>query len=256
LCYAEDGDHIAGCLTIAEERCSDGLAALTERAYRDILRFQRESNYQHIWRMWNFVSDINTGIGDTERYRQFCLGRAQAFAAFSTDPLTSGFPAASAVGKRDSPRTLQVCWIASRHRASVVENPRQVSAFDYPRQYGPASPSFSRATVSPERLLLVSGTASIVGHESKHQGDLAAQIDETFRNLDALASDATDKRLIDALPFGRTTLVKAYLKDAGAASWVKDEIKRRLGPDGSPMILAADICRSELLIEIELVHQG
>src|SRR3546814_8116900 len=49
-------------------------------------------------------------------------------------------------------------------------------------------PSFSRATLigdGANARLLVSGTASVVGHESLHAGDLTAQLDETMANLDA-----------------------------------------------------------------------
>ena len=46
-----------------------------------------------------------------------------------------------------------------------VENPRQVSAYRYPREYGPQSPTFARALLppSPRVPLLLSGTASIDG---------------------------------------------------------------------------------------------
>lgn len=253
--YAEDGRHCAGWLSIEEEAVGS-LADATEAAYRSLLRFQADSPYRHVWRMWNYVADINAGEGDEERYRQFCLGRARAFAAETADAPAIGYPAASAVGKRDSARTLEVCWIASRSPGITVENPRQVSAYAYPREYGPASPSFSRATVTPHRLLLVSGTASIVGHASMHAGNLAAQIEETFRNIDALAERSIAERLIRPSPLNRDSIVKAYLRDASEAAGVVRAIRRRLGPAVPVLLLAADICRSDLLIEIEVVHQG
>lgn len=253
--YAEDGEHCAGWLSIEEDAVGN-LADATQAAYGGLLRFQAESPYLHVWRMWNYVADINAGEGDEERYRQFCLGRARAFAAAMTDAPAIGYPAASAVGKRGSARTLEVCWIASRSLGITVENPRQVSAFDYPREYGPASPSFSRATVTSDRLLLVSGTASIVGHVSMHAGNLAAQIDETFRNIDALVERSTAERLIKPAPLDGDTIVKAYLRDASVAASVAQELRRRLGPSVPVLLLAADICRSDLLIEIEVAHQG
>jgi chorismate lyase/3-hydroxybenzoate synthase len=253
--YAEDGEHCAGWLSI-EEGAAGNLADATQAAYRSLLRFQAESPYLHVWRMWNYVADINAGEGDEERYRQFCLGRARAFAAEIADAPAISYPAASAVGKRNSARTLEVCWIASRSPGVTVENPRQVSAYAYPREYGPASPSFSRATVTADRLLLVSGTASIVGHVSMHAGNLAAQIDETFRNIDALVERSTAERLIKPAPLDSDTIVKAYLRHASDAASVAQELRRRLGPAVPVLLLAADICRSDLLIEIEVAHQG
>jgi chorismate lyase/3-hydroxybenzoate synthase len=253
--YAEDGEYCAGWLSI-EENAAGNLADATEAAYRSLLRFQAESPYRNVWRMWNYVADINAGEGDEERYRQFCLGRMRAFAEEMADSPTIGYPASSAVGKRDSARTLEVCWIASRSPGVTVENPRQVSAYAYPREYGPASPSFSRATVTSDRLLLVSGTASIVGHASMHAGNVAAQIDETFRNIDALVERSTAERLIRPAPLGRDSIVKAYLRDASEAASVARELRRWLSPSVPVLLLAADICRSDLLIEIEVAHQG
>ena len=253
--YAEDGAHCAGWLSIEEEAVGN-LADATQAAYRSLLRFQAESPYRHVWRMWNYVADINAGEGDEERYRQFCLGRARAFAAEMADAQAIGYPAASAVGKRGSARTLEVCWIASRSPGITVENPRQVSAFEYPREYGPASPTFSRATVTSDRLLLVSGTASIVGHVSMHAGNLAAQIDETFRNIDALVERSTAERLIKPTPLDQHSIVKVYLRDASDAASVTQELRRRLGPSVPMLLLEADVCRSDLLIEIEVAHQG
>ncbi|MBK7904489.1 MAG: hypothetical protein IPJ97_17360 [Proteobacteria bacterium] len=64
-----------------------------------MLRFQAQSPYRHVWRIWNFITDINEGEGDEERYKHFCLGRARAFAAVHARAPDIGYPAASAVGK-------------------------------------------------------------------------------------------------------------------------------------------------------------
>ena len=253
--FAEDGEHCAVWLSIEEDAVGN-LVDTAQAAYRSLLRFQAESPYRHVWRIWNYLADINGGEGDSERYRQFCVGRARAFAEEVVDSPAICYPAASTVGKRRSSRTLEVCSIASRSPGITVENPRQVSAFEYPREYGPASPSFSRATVTSDRLLLVSGTASIVGHASLHAGNLKAQIDETFRNIDALVEHSTAERLIKPTRLDKDTVVKAYLRDASEADRVMEELRRRLGASVPVLVLAADICRSDLLIEIEVAHQG
>ena len=52
---------------------------------------------------------------------------------------------------------------------------------------------FARAALVPNgrgAQLLVSGTASIVGHESLHLGDPEAQLEETARNFEALVESA------------------------------------------------------------------
>ena len=78
--YVEDGDIFAGWIDL-EEVGFDGLDEATEAAYLGLLQFHATTPYRHVWRIWNFVAGINEGQGDDERYRQFCLGRARAFAA-------------------------------------------------------------------------------------------------------------------------------------------------------------------------------
>jgi len=253
--HVEDGRCLAGWLELDERRVG-GLVAATEAAYRGLLRFQAQSPYRHVWRIWNFITDINEGRGDEERYKLFCLGRARAFAAMHATSPDVGYPAASTVGKQRGARTLQVCWLAGRDACTTLENPRQLSAYDYPRQYGPAAPSFSRAALTPDPLLLVSGTASIVGHASVHVGDVAAQLEETLANLDNLLRHARARTGFGSAELGPASLVKVYLRRATDAAAVETRLRERLGPEVPFLILAADICRSELLLEIEVVQRG
>jgi chorismate lyase/3-hydroxybenzoate synthase len=251
----ENGDVFAGWMSLDESRFG-GLPEATEAAYLALLRLHAESPYRHLWRTWNFLAEINEGQGDEERYRQFCLGRARAFAAAQDHPSTTTYPAASAVGKKGGPHSLEVCWIAGREAGSTVENPRQVSAYDYPRQYGPAAPKFSRAMVVPGPVHLISGTASIVGHASLHEQDLDAQMRETLTNLDALLTRAQPDGQPQPARLDRNSLVKAYVRHRGDAAAVEHSLRQRLGDAVPILILAADICRSELLVEIEVAYHG
>ena len=253
--YAEDGDHFAGWISLDEGRF-DGLAETTEAAYAGLLALHSESPYQHVWRLWNFVTAINEGEGDAERYRQFCLGRARAFAASRVGIPANGYPAASAIGKQHGPRSLQVCWFAGREPGSAVENPRQFSAYHYPRQYGPAAPSFSRATVVPGPIVLVSGTASILGHRSMHPGDLESQLRETLSNLDAVLDRVHTVAPAEDARVGQESLIKVYVRYAEDAPHVERGLRQQLGDRIPIMILAGDICRLDLLLEIEVVHGG
>jgi chorismate lyase/3-hydroxybenzoate synthase len=253
--HVDDGRCLAGCIELDERRFG-GLVEASEAAYRGLLRFQAQSPYRHIWRIWNFITDINEGEGDTERYKLFCLGRARAFAAMHATSPDMGYPAASAVGKPRGARTLQVGWLAGRDAGTTLENPRQLSAYDYPRQYGPAAPSFSRATLTPDPLLLISGTASIVGHASVRLGNVAAQLEETLANLENLLRHARARTGFGPAGLGPASLVKVYLRKPTDAAVIESRLRERLGHEVPFLILAADICRSELLLEIEVVQRN
>ena len=142
------------------------LQAASAEAYRRIFRLLDAQGLPHLWRVWNCLSDINAETHGLERYRQFNIGRQDAFLD-SHRGATGNVPAASAIGLAGGP--LSVAFLAGATPALAVENPRQVSAYLYPADYGPRSPTFSRAvraTLSGQAALFVSGTASIVGHLS------------------------------------------------------------------------------------------
>jgi chorismate lyase / 3-hydroxybenzoate synthase len=247
--YAEDGARLMGWLEVDED-AHGGLARATHAAYRALLAFHSASGYRHIWRMWNFIGDINAGPGDEERYRQFSLGRAMAFDATPTWVSGTGYPAATAVGTRDGRRRLLVCWLAGPHPGCPVENPRQVSAYRYPSVHGPAPPSFSRAMITPDGTLLVSGTASIVGHGSRHAGDIDAQLEETLRNLEAVASTSAAPGLARA---SRSPLLTVFLRRPADAARVVHRLREHYPASPGIIVLDAAICRAELLLEIECI---
>lgn len=249
--YAHDGDYLFAVAEL-DEREHSGVCAAAEALYAQINRFQQVSGFPHLLRIWNYLDAINEGNGDAERYRQFCMGRAAGF----VDIGANRFPAASAIGHRHTTHMLQVYWLASRTPGTHVENPRQVSAYRYPRTHGPVSPSFARATLAADGTLLISGTASIVGHLSMHAGDPLAQLDETLRNLAALGAPvlhASDHA--GALPSSNSVLLKAYVRDTAHVDAIAQRVQAAF-PDSPVLYLAADICRRELLLEIEMVRLG
>jgi len=240
--YAHDRQHLFGVVEL-DEREHGGIAGATAVAYGALSDLQRQSAFPHLLRVWNYFDAINEGAGDLERYRQFCVGRTRGVGDFATT-----FPAATAIGHQKTTHQLQVFWLASRTPGIAVENPRQVSAYRYPRMHGPVSPTFARAMIAPDRTLLISGTASIVGHSSMHDDDPIAQLEETLRNLSALHA-LTDTRG----PVARA-LLKLYVRDASQAAALAGHLAARLPAGlhtGEIICLAADICRRELLLEIE-----
>jgi enamine deaminase RidA (YjgF/YER057c/UK114 family) len=118
-----------------------------------------------------------------------------------------------------------------------------VSAYAYPREYGVRSPSFARATLWNETLF-IGGTASIVGHETRHAGNIRAQLAETLVNINAVTR-AAGRTLADLRH------VKLYLRNASDVA-VASELAAVL-PHAKLMVVEADICRRELLLEIEAV---
>jgi chorismate lyase/3-hydroxybenzoate synthase len=255
--WSTDGQLSFGVIEVDEAPFAvggkSGIENAAAHAYARLTAFVRASKTPHLLRIWNYLDAITLGEGDAERYREFCVGRAHGLRHFDVHNL----PAATAIGRCDDARVVQVYWLAARVPGTPVENPRQVSAYRYPRQYGPQQPSFARAMLPPPGSampLLLSGTASVVGHATAHVGELLAQLDETFNNFDALIGAARARQPGLPAHFGPGTRLKVSVRDRHDIATVADALDRRLG-DGVPRVLLhAAICRRELAVEIDGVH--
>lgn len=225
------------------------LAAQTAALYADLIAVS-QAHGRELTRIWNYVPDINgTPAGGLETYQAFCLGRAKAFdGANWSGPL----PAASAVG--GEPGVLAVMFAAAREKPRASENPEQVPAYEYPADYGPRAPSFSRAMrveADGKRWTFISGTAAIKGHLSRAAGDLSGQIECTLDNLRIISVACG---LGEQLAAGRDCErhFKVYLRQAGHLAEAKAVLGESLFREGDRVAwVRADICRAELLIEIE-----
>ncbi len=253
ICYADNGEVLMLSLSVSAESLADPEAAAAD-LYSRLLAFVTARGYPHLLRVWNYLERINQGEADQERYRQFCVGRHRALA--NQPHFEMQLPAASAIGSASG--GLKVHAFAGRQPGLQVENPRQVSAFRYPRSYGARSPSFSRATLTPwadGAQLFASGTASIVGHATAHAGDVIAQLVQTAANLDVLRTHAANSLLPGtAAQFLAPELYTVYLRHAEDLPQVLPVLAERFA-EAPCKVLIGDICRSELLIEVEASYR-
>jgi enamine deaminase RidA (YjgF/YER057c/UK114 family) len=257
LRYRHCDDFLFGATCISESqmpgRGASALAAATLTAYRQIFDLLDRTAHRHLMRIWNYLPDINGQVDGDERYRHFNAARQAAFRQSGRSTVGS-VPAACALGSpTGSP--LSIYFLASRQAPTVLENPRQISAYRYPAQYGTHSPTFSRACLLTDRAgttLFVSGTASIVGHETFHPGNVRAQTRETLANIEALLEEAN--RLAGCARYGFETLaLKAYVRRREDLIAVAQTIEATLSAPIPVLYVQADVCRSDLLVEIEAV---
>lgn len=231
---------------------SSPIQLAAEDAYRRIFTLLDHLGYPYLWRTWNFLAHINGEEQGLERYRQFNMGRHQAFCA-SGRLTRDTVPAACALGVAGGP--LSVAFMAGRSAPQSLENPRQMAAYEYPEDYGPRSPTFSRATLvclPGQELLFVSGTASILGHATMYAGDVVAQTGETVANLAAVVEEANRRSPPDSPPWRLGNLAyRAYIRHAADFGAVRDVLHQALGIETEVIFVQADICRADLLVEVE-----
>lgn len=247
--YAENGEVLFAHMRFADENAAM-LSDLVCDAYRRIFSHAATRGYPHVLRMWNIIPNLTHGEGDHERYKQFCVGRSRAFDAI-LGPETR-LPAASCLGSVG--REIVLYFLAGRCPGVPIENSRQVPPDLYPRLYGPRSPAFARAVLQPldeDVLLHVSGTASIVGHESRHLHDPDRQLEETVRNIRAVVERAAAAVAVSPPRFDQPSSMRVYLRDEQHLEPVRSGLVRLIGPNLPALFLRADICRRSLLLEIE-----
>jgi enamine deaminase RidA (YjgF/YER057c/UK114 family) len=260
--YRATDELLFGCITVPEGSGGPGsnghspLEQATTSAYAEIFAAIEDAGYPQLVRIWNYVASINEPVAEGERYWQFNSARQEVFLARQR-PIVDTVPAASALGTPGA-NPLVIYFLASPSAMQALENPRQVSAYHYPSQYGPRSPTFARAALLADaagRTLLVSGTASIVGHETMHSDNVAAQTRETLANISALIGEANQR--LGSVQFSMERLAcKVYVRNAADLATVSAEVRAAVGKRARVTYLHADVCRRDLLVEIEAVGSG
>ena len=234
------------------------------------LRAEIEANgflFPHVFRTWLYQGHIVLPEGDTQRYKELNRARSDFFygTRFIEERLPADFPrgpvypASTGIGADDVDVAFGAIAIRTDRKDVILaplENPNQTPAFDYAEFYSPKSPKFSRAmavSFNDRAAVYVSGTASIVDQKTVHLGDAAKQTHQTLDNIAALIGGANLAKY--GVPGFDATLAdladaRVYVKRAEDYPVVRAICEERLA--GVPLVYTfADVCRDDLLVEIE-----
>lgn len=250
--YRQSETLLFGCVSLNEVagKTHPPLQTTAEAAYQSIFQLLEARGFSAVLRFWNYFPAINQESHGIERYRQFNVGRQDAFLAHGHSVI-GNVPAACALGSAGG--GLHIAFMATRAAVIGIENPRQLSAYHYPSQYGPRSPTFSRAglvRLGGRDMLFISGTASIVGHQTLHDGDVAAQTRECLHNITAIVAEAN--RLAPEADFRLDQLAyKVYVRHPADLDAVRHAMAQFIAAEVPVIFLQADVCRADLLVEIE-----
>ena len=211
-------------------------------------------NVFRVVRFWNYIPGINEYGEYDEHYKEFCVGRERAFYNFYKEN-GEVYPAATGIGSNG--KDLCIVLLAVHIDASrySIENPRQIPAYEYPTKFGISSPKFSRATFvqyKKNKILFVSGTASIIGSSSVYTGDVKKQLYTTIENVNLLFCKENLHRYSVLSNDNDMNLryIKVYIKCWEDYQKIRAICERNF--DKNKIIyMQSDVCRQELLVEIE-----
>ncbi|WP_432096586.1 FkbO/Hyg5 family chorismatase [Streptomyces sp. bgisy100] len=255
LHYAYNDDYLFCAGHIPEQEL---YTDATRAAYAAAFDLVERLGHQSVFRMWNLIGRINEPNGEgLEVYRDFCRGRAQAFEQYTAQG--RDMPSATGIGSLGG--GVAFYFLASRTGTRVnIENPRQVPAYNYPVEYGPKSPSFARAThLAPrgagpdENLLYISGTAGILGHQTVHADSVDKQCQVALENIERLisASNLAQHGISRGYELSDLSQVKVYVRHPEHLARVRQACEEAFHPSADIAWFTVDICRSDLLVEIE-----
>lgn len=221
-----------------------------------------------IVRQWNYIERIThvpDAPGANQHYQDFNDARSHFYARTAWK---GGYPAATGIGTAHGGIMVEVdaAALGGRKCAAVaLDNSLQVAAHDYSQNVliGVAdkifrhktTPKFERAkaVVSPEAgvHVYISGTAAIRGEASLTGVGIEQQTLTTLENIRYLISKENLRKhgvKVDAAP--EIQIFRVYLKTGNLLEAARTIIEQTY-PGVHALYVLTDVCRDELLIEIE-----
>lgn len=221
-------------------------------------------SFDNLVRQWNYIGNILDEKDGLQNYQIFNEVRSEYYGKYRT---VHGYPAATGIGMKLGGVIIDFCAVMSNEKVMVkpVENPNQINAYEYGQQILKGTsgkgksvkhpPQFERALFLKENFkstLLISGTASIIGQDTIGVDDIEKQTRVTIENINKL----TDQNRIvqnftnNDMGWGRFILLRIYIKKQEYFSTVKMICGEQF-PDVPAIYIESDICRDNLLVEIE-----
>jgi hypothetical protein len=221
-------------------------------------------SFDNLVRQWNYIGNILETKNNFQNYQLFNEVRNDYYSRLRK---VKGYPAATGVGMMHGGVILDFCALRPGQSTTIkaVENPHQLNAYDYSQQVlkGAASeaskpkhaPQFERALLIANRkeaVLHISGTASIIGQETVGKDDIEKQTIVTINNMGLLSDTGRIKKMIPSTTFSdcRYSLLRIYVKNGGDFKRVRDICLKNY-PGVPAVFIRADICRDDLLMEVE-----
>ena len=207
-----------------------------------------------IYRQWNYIQHITAGKDGGQNYQEFNDARS---IFYSNSDWSNGYPAATGIGTSAGGVMVELCAIKGCKTANMaIDNPLQIAAHNYSQNVldgkvidvlsEKTTPKFERARLLDDTIY-ISGPAAIKGEDSNQSTCATEQTAETMEIMDHLVA----RENIPASNNGsRYVMLRVYVKRAGDIDAVKAFMEKHY-PVADKQYLVADICRPELLVEIE-----
>lgn len=206
-----------------------------------------------IYRQWNYIQGITMLNDESQNYQEFNDARSIFYNKYQWN---NGYPAATGIGADAGGVVVEVNAIRSTDKSLPIDNPLQIAAHNYSQDVlngkiieelaQRTTPKFERARLLGNTIF-ISGTAAIKGEQSLSTYNAAEQTAETMQIMDRLVSQENIPAINNGAHYD---LLRIYVKNREDIEDVKNFMDTHY-PSVAKHYLIADICRPELLVEIE-----
>lgn len=234
----------------AQELLQSGCFAQSEQCFIQIEKVLSAVGFSmtDIIRQWNYIENILGFDGLAQNYQSFNDVRSRYYGHFFEG---KGYPAATGIGIRFG--GIMIDWIAMKSDQALtlpIDNPVQLAAHRYSNEVlvgkseVKTTPKFERARLLKafgKELVFISGTAAIRGEKTQASDSVVAQTRLTIENINELYPSTSDSS---------SNHFRVYVSRAGDFAEVV-RICSESYANASLAFVLADICRDNLLVEIE-----
>lgn len=232
----------------------------SENAFNTLSKIFKERSFpvNSIVRQWNYIEDIVGFDGDDQKYQEFNNVRSEFYDTCFEE---KGYPAATGIGMNRGGLIIEFVAVKSTEfETSPVDNPGQIAAHSYSEDVLigeeciiKTTPKFERARFMEmfgKKLIFISGTASIIGENTVGVNDPVKQTEITIQNIQRLYSKEVLNKISDKLFLSRYGHARVYIKKREHFPAIREVFESHFG--NQPVVyIIADICRNDLLVEIE-----
>ena len=242
--YIVKNNHLLfGSIIFDNNKSYEQLSEKIQKSYSNFYRIANENKMQ-IVKIWHYIPEL-LKIYDHKKtnYSLLCESREIIYKEYYKNQC---YPAATVIGIEGN--KILIYFIAANcDTYRTIENKRQVSSYNYPQNKFSEKPMFSRAvefSISSfdRNKIIISGTASIRGYKSMYSENIFNQLEEALKNY---------KNFLD-IDDNPSNICRIYMskKEKDNFQLINTKLENYFGKNKF-ILLYGDICRAELLIEIE-----
>jgi len=224
-------------------------------------------NFSNIVRQWNYIENITHIPDKRQNYQHYQIFNDVRSDYYNKSEFINGYPSATGIGTDICGLVVNFIAISNATNVQIVPvmNPGQIDAHKYSQKVlagsgvnkreDKSSPKFERGKLvrtDEGTKIYISGTAAIIGENTVFPTDVEKQTMATINNIKKLVEGESVSKLENIQPVEKSnyTYVRSYVKHKKDIDIVKQLCEKHFRSECFQYLIS-DICRDNLLVEIE-----